>query len=443
MLDLIIRSACLVMPDGLETADIGIADGFIVRLQDEISEPAKAELDASGCHVFPGLLDMHVHFNEPGRAAWEGIRTGSRALVAAGGTLFADMPLNSDPPLLTVQAFEDKLAVAKQKSQSDFALWAGLTPDNLGQLGDLAALGVVGFKAFMSHSGIAEFRAADDATLYQGMELAAKLGLPVAVHAENDSLTQAGAQALRSKPLVTAQDYHDSRPLIAELEAISRAILFAEETACDLHIVHVSSARGIALIRKAQAGGVRVSSETCPHYLTFSTKDMDSLAAVAKCAPPLRAEAERLALLECVKTAEVDIIASDHSPCEPALKDARLDVAWGGINGVQVTLASLLSLDVPLAHIAALSATTPAARFSLPHKGRLAVGYHADLAIVDLSQSYVLAAENLHTRHPVSPYLGRNLKGLVRYTLLRGQVAYQKGRFLPIQGRFIKPYLKN
>src|SRR5262245_22889169 len=294
--DLIIRNGALVRSTDVIQADLAVADGRIAAIEPAIAGMSAAEIDARGLHVLPGVIDAHVHFNEPGRADWEGFATGTRALAAGGATAFFDMPLNAHPPTLDAASFDLKLAAAQQSSLVDFALWGGLTPDNLDRLGELAERGVIGFKAFMSNSGIDDFAAADDLTLYEGMARAAKLGRIVAVHAESDQLTGLLARRAIARGQVGVHDYLASRPVIAELEAIERAILFANETGCALHIVHVSSGRGVRLVAEARLRGVDVSCETCPHYLALTEDDVERLGALAKCAPPLRPQEEQAAL---------------------------------------------------------------------------------------------------------------------------------------------------
>ncbi len=371
-----------------------------------------------GLHVFPGGLDPHVHFNEPGRAHWEGLATGSAALAAGGFTAFFDMPLNSTPPTIDAAGFDAKLEAARAKSCVDFGLWGGLVPGNVDRLEELAERGVIGLKAFMSNSGIEEFRHADDATLYDGMAEAARLNLLVAVHAENDALTA------RSKG-PTARDFMDSRPLIAELEAISRAIAFAEDTGCALHIVHVSSGRGVALVTEARLRGVDVTCETCPHYLALTPADVEALGAVAKCAPPVRDDGERERLWEQVRGGAVHFVTSDHSPSSPELKQGAFGDAWGGIAGCQTTMTLLLTEGhheraLALETVARLTSTGAAERFRQPRKGRIAPGADADLALIDLGAQVVLQPEDLLYRHRISPWIGRTLRARVVRTLLRG-----------------------
>jgi len=449
-LDLVIRNALVVGDSGPAPLSIGIRDGLIAELALEITESAKETIDGRGLHVFPGVIDAHVHFNEPGRADWEGIATGSAALAAGGGTFFIDMPLNSSPPTLDAPAFELKLAAARASARTDFALWGGLTPDNLDTLEELAEHGVVGFKAFMSSSGISDFRSCDDESLYRGMRIAARLGLPVAVHAENDGMTRARAEAARAAGRTSIRDYLDSRPIQAEAEAISRALLFAEETGCALHVVHTSSARGVELIRQAaDAGLCDVTCETCPHYLFLSEEDVEELGAPAKCSPPLRSNEERERLLGEVVAGRVDTIGSDHSPSPPDMKTestgyggASRDffAVWGGVSGIQTTLRSLLTLGLPPSLVGRLLSSNVAARFRLPGKGGIRVGVDADLALVDLSSATALKADELLYRHRMSPFIGRTLKGAVRRTLVRGRTVAADGAVVgEPSGRFLRP----
>jgi allantoinase len=442
--DLIIRNGTLVTSDGLVSADVAVAEGQIAAIGRELTG-AVEEIDATGLHVLPGLIDAHVHFNEPGRAVWEGIASGSRALAAGGGTLFFDMPLNSDPPLLSAKQFSAKHALAAQLSITDFAFWGGLVPDNLGALDELAACGVIGFKAFMSNSGIAEFAAADDFTLYEGMRTAARLGRIVAVHAENDAITAGLARQALAEGRRGVRDFLAARPVIAETEAIGRAIAIAEETGCALHIVHVSSGRGVTMVSAARTRGVDVSCETCPHYLVLTVEDVELLGAVAKCAPPIRAQHEQDALHAALATGEIAFVASDHSPSAPELKAGDFMSAWGGIAGCQSTLELLLTevhhrRGLPLTRISQLIAEAVARRFALPQKGQIAIGYDADLALIDLAAETALSAEALHYRHRVSPYVGRQLRGKVRRTLRRGQTIFADRSIIESgPGRFVRP----
>jgi allantoinase len=452
--DLIVRGGTIVGSSNLEIMDLGITDGKIVALESEIPGSAREEIDARGLHIFPGVIDAHVHFNEPGRTDWEGISSGSRSFAAGGGTTFVDMPLNSSPVTIDGSSFDLKLAAMQASSLTDFALWGGLVPGNLEQLPELAARGVMGFKAFMSNSGLTQFDAADDLTLLEGMQVAAQLGLPVAVHAESDSITGALSSRLRAAGKTGIRDYLASRPIVAELEAISRAILLAEETGCALHIVHISSGRGVALAAQARARGVNVTLETCPHYLAFTDDDLERLGAVLKCAPPVRDGLERDHLWREVLAGSVDVVGSDHSPAPPELKTQGVLTGdffaiWGGISGVQSTLALMLTEGVkarglPLESLAKMLAGKPAERFGFAHKGRLELGFDADFSLVDLNQSFTLEPEALLYRHTQSPYLGQRFTGVVRRTVARGQTIFHNGQIVEgARGQFVRPAMSN
>jgi len=459
--DSILRGGTLITPEGESLTDIGIAEEKIVALRPELPGSARTEIDARHLHIFPGVIDAHVHFNEPGRADWEGIETGSRALAAGGGTCFFDMPLNAHPPTCDPASFALKVAAAENQSVTDFALWGGLVPHNLEQIERLAECGVIGFKAFMSDSGIADFPRADNATLRKGMKRAASVGRLVAVHAESESLTQRAAGEKQLRGLTSARDYLDSRPIEAELEAIRNAIDIAGDVGCKLHIVHVSSGEGVALITDAKKRGADVSCETCPHYLILTENDTLKLGAVAKCAPPLRPERVRDELWERVIAGEITTIGSDHSPAPPEMKrDPNFFKVWGGISGVQHLLPLLIGTPESLDHfgrradgdtptlparalelIAKLTSANVAARFGLPQtKGRVAVGADADFTLVDFRQKYVVRAEDLFYRHRQSAYVGRPLTGRVVQTILRGQTIFQDGKIIGARrGRLIKP----
>lgn len=443
--DLIIRGGVVVTESGACHADLAVAEGHVVALAPDLAGAAAEELDAAGLHLFPGLVDPHVHFDEPGRTDWEGFATGSHAFAAGGGATFCDMPLNAHPPTIDAASFDLKLAAARAASRTDFALWGGLVPGNRDRLDELADRGVVGFKAFMSTTGTADFAAADDLTLYEGMARAAALGLPVAIHAESDALTVGLARRSAAAGRVGVRDYLASRPVVAELEAIGRALCFAEATGCTLHIVHVSSGRGVALAAEARARGVDVSCETCPHYLLFTDEDAERLGAVAKCAPPLRPAAEVEALWAHLLAGTLPIVASDHSPAPPAMKVAPdFFAVWGGIAGCQSSLAALLTAGagrgLGLPAVAGLLAGNAARRFGLAGKGAIAVGHDADLALVDLAQEYTLAAGDLRYRHRQSPYVGMRLRGRVARTLVRGRTVVRDGQVVGHPcGRLVRP----
>jgi len=422
-LDLLIRGA-------EPLPEIGIAGGKIVSFA---AGSAHAEIDARGLLVLPGVVDAHVHFNEPGRTDWEGWETGSRGAVAGGVTTVCDMPLNSTPPLVDAAAFDAKRAAAEAKSVCDFAFWGGLIPQSVDKLEELAACGVMGFKAFMSHSGIDDFPKADLATLRAGMKRAAQLNLPIAVHAElNRDLPRTGT---------SVRDYLTSRPIAMELDAIRAVLDIAGETGCALHVVHVSSSEGVEFIAAAKQRGLNVTCETCTHYLTFTGADMERLGAVAKCAPPMR-DADNLGRLwEHLRAGRIDTLGSDHSPSPWNLKtDADFFKVWGGISGVQHLLPALLDAGLEPQRLAQFAARNPAQRFRLPGKGRLEIGADADLALVDLRESVTVGAEDLFYRHKHSPYIGRRLRARVARTILRGNPVFADGKIIGTGGgKLLKP----
>jgi allantoinase len=438
----IVRGGTLVHPDGRKRADIAIDDGRISEIAPELPGGVN-EIDARGLHVFPGILDVHLHFNEPGRTHWEGAETGSHALAAGGGTMFFDMPLNSTPCTITAGEVDGKRAALEAASIADFGIWGGMVPGSVAEMPQMAAKGVVGFKAFMCDSGLPEFPCADEKTLWDGMAAAARLGLPVAVHAEDDAMIRRSAAAMTG---TTAREFFVSRPVAAEVAAISQAVEIARETGAVLHIVHVSSGSGVATAAEARARGINVSVETCPHYLFFTEEDVERIGVAAKCAPPVRGRGEQGLLWRAVLDEQVDIIASDHSPCEPALKtkdDFR--GSWGGIAGVQSTLAVLLERGfdgrrLRFERIAALIAGNPATRFKIAQKGTLEVGKDADLVLLDPTRSYTLNTTRLLQRHKISPYIGWPFTGTIVRTIRRGETIFADGRIVAkTRGRFVRP----
>ena len=430
---MILRGGTIVTTESIFPADIHVEDGRIAAIAPDL--PAQGdEIDARGLTIFPGVIDVHVHFNEPGRTEWEGAATGSSALAAGGGTLFFDMPLNSSPCTVDAASFDAKRAALEISSHTDFALWGGIIPGNRDRLDELADRGVIGFKAFMADSGLPEFPRADDRTLYEGMRTAARLRLPVAVHAENNDLVSARGTSIR--------DYLSSRPIIAEVEAIRRAAILAKEAGAKIHIVHISSGRGVAEALEARASGADISIETCAHYLYFTGEDMERIGAVAKCAPPLRPAVERNSLCALLLRGDIDIVGSDHSPAPLSMKQGdNFFAIWGGIAGVQSTLAVLLDRGCPPQRIAAVAAANPAARFNIARKGSITIGNDADFTHVDLDSNYTVTPDSLFQRHGLSPYIGAQFRGVVRRTILRGETIFRDGKIAGApRGRLVTPH---
>jgi allantoinase len=471
LLDVLIRGGHVVTPDGVRPADIGVSEGRIVRVAAGMADRAAKIVDATGLHVFPGILDAHVHFNEPGRTEWEGLASGSSALAAGGGTWFCDMPLNSSPPVLDAAAFAEKRRLAEQKAVTDFSLWGGLVPGNVDRLEELRDAGAIGVKAFMCDSGLAEFPPVDTDTLRAGMKRAAALGMIVAVHAEDRDVIEDLTRIIRKWGRDECS-WILTRPIDAELSAIRTAISLAGETGCGLHVVHVSSAAGIELIAEAKRAGVNVSAETCPHYLVLDQGDVYLLGASAKCAPPLRAETVRHSLWDRLEAGAVDTIGSDHSPAPPEMKShSDFFEVWGGISGSQHGFPLLLSealeraetrLPSPVApaghrpsklhsvtrsgatalpRFAALMAENVARRFRLPRKGLIEEGFDADFSLLNLRANHFLDNRELLYRHRQGPYHDRFCTVCVLQTFVRGRAVWRAGRIAPDapRGRFIAP----
>jgi allantoinase len=438
MPDLIIRNAQVA---GLAPVDIAVENGIIVDVAASIADHAENEIDATGLLVLPGVFDGHIHFNEPGRAHWEGFATGSRALAAGGGTSFADMPLNAAPPTIDRESFELKRTAGEALSVLDFALWGGLVPGNSDKLEELAECGVIGFKAFMIDSGISDFPGVDAKVLREGMKVAAGLGLPVAVHAEDEALIVEKSNAARAAGNTGVRGYLDSRPPESELNAVRVALELAGETRCRLQIVHVSCPESIELISSAKAGGVDVTCEVCPHHLLLNEDAMFKHGAVAKCAPPLRDETRRAALWD--ELPRIDCIGSDHSPAPPDMKQGDdMFKVWGGIMGCQHGFLLLLDAVLEqcpdrLPDIWEKVSARPASRLGLgARKGRIEIGFDADIVFIERTEPREIVSTELLYKHQTSPYVGMTIRSRVARSLLRGRDAGLSGAtgcFLPRQ----------
>ncbi len=446
--DLYVRNGRVVTSRESFAGGVLVAGGRILEVVRGNPDIGTTEtVDAGGQLILPGLVDPHVHFSEPGRGHWEGFATGSRAAAAGGITTFIEMPLNATPPTINAEALALKRAAARQ-SIVDYGLWGGLVTDNRAELTDLHAGGVSAFKAFMC-TGSFDFPRADDIVLEGGMARVARMGSLVAVHAEDEEMTQRLTADLRAAGRRDRRAWGEARPIIAELSAIRSAIAMAERTGVRLHIVHISSAAGVDLVSAAKRRGVEVTAETCPHYLVFSEDDLERLGPVAKCAPPLRAPADVEALWERVLDGAVDVIASDHSPClweEKVAGDADIFEAWGGISGLQSTLPALLvegaeKRGMPLTDIVRMTSTNPAKIFGLAgRKGDLSPGHDADIVLVDPGRQTTLAPEDLFYRNRHSAYVGSAMHGMVTRTLLRGLTIFAEGQIMVDApgGRFLE-----
>ena len=443
MAELYLRSGRVVTEHGVYQGGVVVSEGRIEQLV--YGDPAiRADdvIDCTGKLILPGLIDAHVHFSEPGRGHWEGWRTGTMAAAAGGITTVIEMPLNASPPTIDRAALAAKQSVAARDALVDYALWGGLVTDNLGQIDELHAEGVIGFKAFLSSSG-SDFARIDDDLLYAGLLRAQQLGTLVGVHAENEWVTRHLGTRLQAAGRRDRRAWGEARPPVAELEAIRRALFWAEATGGRLHVVHVSLAEGIKAIAAAKTAGVAATAETCPHYLLFDEDDFDRIGPTAKCAPPLRARREVEALWRCVLAGQVDIIASDHSPClweEKERGEHDVWAAWGGISGLQTLLPALLTegvhrrgLDLPA--LVRMTAANPARIFGLyPRKGSLLPGADADLVVVDPAREWTLTATQLLYKNQHSAFVGYPFRGRVQQTWVRGAPVYREDEIVASPG---------
>ncbi len=434
MFDIIIKNGNVVLRDGVKKVDIGIKNEKITCIAEQITDEANEVIDASGQYVMPGMIDTHVHISEPGRTEWEGFETGSKALAAGGTTSYVEMPLNALPATVNKEALDLKLDAAKTQNYVDYAFYGGLVPDNLDKLEELSDAGVLAFKAFLSNAGSdipGDFTNVDDYTLYKGMQKLAELDQILCLHAENADITSKLEAEFIREGKTSAMDYPDARPVIAEVEAVQKALLLAKETGCKLHIVHISTSEAVQAILKARAEGVDVTVESCPHYFSMSAEDVEEIGAYAKCQPPLRKKPVQEKLWEELLNGNIDWLTSDHSPCTEDLKlqADNLFEAWGGISGAQNNVDLMFDLAVKqrglsVNRFAELIATTPADRFNMPNKGEISVSKDADIILVDPNQSYTVKREDLYYKNKHSAYEGRKIDCRVTKTIVRGHVVF-------------------
>ncbi|CAN5498984.1 allantoinase [soil metagenome] len=434
--DLYVRNGHVVTEQGVFQGGVVVKAGKIAQLvQGDADIAAETTIDLAGRYLLPGLIDAHVHFSEPGRGHWEGFRTGTMAAAAGGITTVIEMPLNATPPTIDAENLRAKQAIAAQEALVDYALWGGLVTNNLDKLDELHRGGVVALKAFLTSTG-SDFIRIDDDLLYAGLLQARALGTLVGVHAENEWVTRYLMEKLQAAGRKDTAAWGEARPPATELEAIQRVLFWAKETGGQLHIVHVSLADGIQAVALAKQAGVKVTVETCPHYLLFDEDDFARIGPMAKCAPPLRARDEVEALWQRVLQGQVDVIASDHSPCLLEEKERGNDdvwLAWGGISGIQTLLPALLTEGVQrrglsLPALVRMTAANPARIFGLyPHKGTLLPGADADLVILDPHKTWVLTQDNLFYKNPHSAFVGYEFTGRVEQTIVRGVTVFRDG----------------
>jgi allantoinase len=389
--------------------------------------------------VFPGVVDAHAHVNEPGREDWEGWSAATRGAAAGGVTTVADMPLNSLPPTLDAAAVHAKESRAARSAIVDYALWGGLVSADLAPLLELKASGVVGLKAFLCPSGVPEFAHLDAETLTAALAAATVAGHLVAVHAEDEALVAKGTEQLHTMNRRDRAAWLESRPPAAERRAIERLAEAARETGARVHVVHASSSAAVTAVVRARERGADITVETCPHYLLFSAEDVDRIGPALKCAPPIRDASSRERLWQHVFDGEIDLVASDHSPCTAEAKtrgDSDIWEAWGGVTGIQSLLPVMLSEGVHrrglrLPALARLVAGAPARLLGLwPQKGAIGAGADADVALVALDRDWTFEPEDLQARSGLSPYVGQTFRGAVVRTLVRGVTVFDGHDFV-------------
>jgi allantoinase len=443
--DLVIRGRRVVLPAGTRAASVRVGGGRIVEVGEYGDVPPGCALfEASDdAVVMPGLVDTHVHVNEPGRTEWEGFETATRAAAAGGTTTFVEMPLNSVPATTTLEAFQIKLAAARGKCAVDVAFWGGVVPGNVGELERMHAAGVVGFKCFLVDSGVAEFRHVGEDELRAALPELARLGSLLIAHCEVpapiDAALAREAEA-RSDPRAYAT-FLRTRPREAEDRAVELLIRLSRETGARVHVVHHSSADALPLLRAAKAEGVRVTAETCPHYLAFAAEEIADGATEFKCCPPIRERENRERLWAALADGTIEMIVSDHSPCPPEMKrrdEGDFLQAWGGISSLQLRLPVVWTHARQRGHsverLAEWLAGAPARLAGLgDSKGALRVGLDADLVVWKPEETFRVEPSRLLHRHKLTPYAGQTLSGLVEATFLRGVKIYERGRV--VEGR--------
>ena len=430
----------IATPEGIRPGAVLVRNGRIASLVHIDQVPADAQVhDFGKFAILPGLVDSHVHINDPGRSDWEGFGTATRAAAAGGYTTLVDMPLNCRPATTAVAALTAKRKAAYERCWVDWLAWGGVVSDNQADIEALAAAGVAGFKCFLIHPGIDDFTMVTEPELRAALPHVARTGLPLLVHAELPGPVDEATRRLQNKDADWSRysTYLQSRPEEAELAAIRLLLSLCREYRFRLHIVHLSAAQALSELCAARAEGLPVSVETCPHYLHFCAEEIPDGDTMSKCAPPIRSRENREKLWQGLKDGVIDLVATDHSPCPPAMK--RLDEgsfknAWGGISSLSVALPLMWTeasqRGLTLTDLTRWMSEQPARLAGCAdRKGRIAEGCDADFAIFDPEAEFVVTEDRLHYRHPISPYLGKRLRGVVEATYLRGQLVFSDGQF--------------
>lgn len=435
------RSTRVLTPQGLAPAALLVENGRIAAVQGWSEVPPNSNLrDFGDLMLLPGLVDSHVHINDPGRTEWEGFQTATQAAASGGVTTLVDMPLNCIPETIDVQALEAKRNTARGKAWVDWAAWGGVVRGNENELLPLTQQGIPGFKCFLIHSGIDGFAWVNEADLRLALANLRGTGLPLLVHAELAGPVEAATKNLNASSADWRKysTYLASRPDAAEVEAIALLIRLTEEFSTPIHIVHLASASALPLLAQARQRGLPITVETCVQYLWFAAEKIPDGATEFKCAPPIRSEDNREALWNALRNGLIDMVTTDHSPCPPAMKrreEGRWDLAWGGIASLGLALPVLWTAmqgrNVTIDNLAQWMAAAPARLAGLAgRKGALAVGADADFAVFDPDAEWTVTEQHLHFRHKLSPYLGARLRGRVLETWLRGEQIYSADKFI-------------
>ncbi|MGH9773760.1 MAG: allantoinase AllB [Candidatus Acidiferrales bacterium] len=440
--DLVIRSRRVVAPSapgGFGPAAIEIRGSTIRGIYpfDEIPGDCPVH-EAGDSVVMPGVVDTHVHFNEPGRTEWEGFTSGTRSAAAGGVTTVIEMPLNSIPATTTAAAFRAKLAASEGKLWADTGFWGGVVPGNVSEIRALWEAGIFGFKSFLVPSGVAEFAHVSESDLRGAIPELVALGAPLLVHAELPAPIEAVAPAAAKLDVTRYATWLFARPRASENEAIELLLRLSREFRARVHIVHLSSSEAHAILRRARAERVAVSVETCPHYLSFAAEEIPDRATEFKCAPPIRERENRELLWAALGEGLIDFIASDHSPCPAEMKsleEGSFLKAWGGIASLELTLPAVWTeahaRGFSPVDISRWMCEAPARLAGLEiRKGKIAVGYDADIVIWNPESKFRVESARLHHRHKITPYAGRELAGVIVATFLRGRRVYERGEFV-------------
>jgi allantoinase len=438
--DFVVRGRRVVTPSATGPASVHVRDGRIAAVEAFDDVPVDCPIvDVADATVMPGLVDIHVHVNQPGRTEWEGFETATRAAAAGGVTTLVDMPLNSIPPTTSVEGFRAKLEAATGACWVDVGFWGGVVPGNTSELRPLVGAGVFGFKCFLVPSGVEEFPHVGEAELREAMPELAQLDAVLLAHAEVPGPIEEALREETASPSSAYGRYLASRPRAAENEAIASLVDLSRETGAQVHIVHLSSSDAIPMLRRAREEGVRISAETCSHYLYFAAEEIPDGATQFKCAPPIRERENRERLWAGLEEGVIDLVISDHSPCSPELKhleSGNFEEAWGGISSLQLGLSVLWTEASRRGHsirdLARWMCEAPARRAGLGgRKGAIAAGHDADFVVWNPDATFRVEPSSLHHRHKLTPYAGHMLRGVVEATYLRGEKVYDRGRFGP------------